>query len=57
MDFTGYQHPSNIIIQMVRYYVSYKLRTRDIEEIYSEWGSAIDHSTINRWVITFVDSW
>lgn len=48
MDFTGYQYPSDIILQAVRYYVSYKLSTRDIEEIFSEHGSAIDHSTINR---------
>ena len=53
MDFSGYQFPSDIILQAVRYYVSYKLSTRDIEEIFTERGSAIDHSTINRWVITF----
>ena len=37
MDFSGYQYPSDIILQAVRYYVSYKLSTRDI-----------DHSTVNR---------
>ena len=53
MDFSGYQSPSDIILQVVRYYVSYKLSTRDIEEIFTERGSAIDHSIINRWVINF----
>ena len=53
MDFSGYQYPSDIILQAVRYYVSYKLSTRDIEDIFTERGSAIDHSTVNRWVITF----
>ena len=48
MDFTGYQYPSDIILLAVRYYVSYKLSTCDIEEIFTERGSAIDHSTINR---------
>ncbi|WP_416055115.1 hypothetical protein [Photobacterium carnosum] len=44
MDFTGYQYPSDIILQAIRYYVSYKLSIRDIEEIFTERGSAIDHS-------------
>ena len=45
MDFTGYQDPSDIIIQAVRYYVSYKLSTHGIKEIFSERGSAIDQLT------------
>ncbi len=53
MDFSGYQHPSDIILLAVRYYVSYKLSYRDIEEILAERGSFVDHSTINRWVINF----
>ena len=53
MDFSGYQHPSDIILLAVRYYVSYKLSYRDIEEIFAERGSFVDHSTINRWVINF----
>ncbi|WP_040757900.1 IS6 family transposase [Vibrio scophthalmi] len=53
MDFSGYQHPSDIILLAVRYYVSYKLSYRDIEEIFAERGSYVDHSTINRWVINF----
>ncbi|WP_394167829.1 hypothetical protein [Photobacterium piscicola] len=42
MNFTSYQYPSDIIIQAVLYYVSYKLSTRDIEEIFYERGSIID---------------
>ncbi|EGU40614.1 ISSod8, transposase, partial [Vibrio ichthyoenteri ATCC 700023] len=53
MDFSGYQHPSDIILLAVRYYVSYKLSYRDIEDIFAERGSYVDHSTINRWVINF----
>lgn len=53
MDFSGYQHPSDIIFLSVRYYVSYKLSYRDIEEILAERGSFVDHSTINRWVMKF----
>ena len=43
----------DIILLAVRYYASYKLSYRDIEEILAERGSHIDHSTINRWVINF----
>ncbi|WP_080722746.1 IS6 family transposase [Vibrio vulnificus] len=50
---SGYQHPSGIILLSVRYYVSYKLSYRDIEESLAERGSYVDHSTINRWVINF----
>ncbi|CAH8203236.1 hypothetical protein [Vibrio aestuarianus] len=53
MDFSGYQHPSDIILLAVPYYVSYNLSYRDIEEIFTERGSYVDHSTINRWVINF----
>ncbi|CAH1547223.1 protein of unknown function (plasmid) [Vibrio harveyi] len=38
MDFSGYQYSSDIILLAVRYYVSYKLSYRDIEEILAERG-------------------
>ncbi|EEX66665.1 hypothetical protein VCJ_000602 [Vibrio metoecus] len=44
MDFSGYQHPKDIILLAVRYYSSYKLSYRDIEEILAERGSHIDQS-------------
>ena len=37
----------------VRYYISYKLSYREIEEILAERGINVDHSTLNRWVIRF----
>jgi transposase-like protein len=51
MNFKGCQFPSSFILMVVRYYISYKLSTRDIEEIFTERGSAIDHSTINRGIV------
>ena len=36
--FKGCHFPSSLILQAVRYYVSYKLSYRDIEEIYAERG-------------------
>ena len=53
MDFSDYYYPFELILQTVLYYVSYKLSTRDIEEIFRERGNSVDHSTINRWVINF----
>ena len=37
----------------VRWYVAYPLRTRHVEELLRERGVHVDHSTINRWVITY----
>lgn len=53
IKFTGRHFPSDIILQAVRYYVSYKLSYRKIEEIRTERGIDIDHSTINLWVIKY----
>ena len=54
INFSGRHFPSNIILQIVRYYVSYKLSYREIEEIMAERSINVDHSTINRWVIKYV---
>jgi putative transposase len=51
IKFTGRHFPSEIILQSVRYYLSYKLSYREIEEILAERGINVDHSTLNRWVI------
>jgi transposase-like protein len=53
IKFTGRHFPSDIILQAVRYYVSYKLSYREIEEILAERGIDVDHSSINRWVIKY----
>ncbi|CAK2757132.1 hypothetical protein VCRA2126O85_230044 [Vibrio crassostreae] len=53
IKFTGHHFPSEIILQSVRYYVSYKLSYREIEELLAERGLSVDHSTLNRWVIKY----
>ena len=53
MNFKGYQFPKEVILETVRYYLAYKLSYRDIEEINAERGIRVDHSNINRWVLTF----
>jgi putative transposase len=42
-----------IILLVVRWYLSYSLSYRDIEEMMLECGIYVDHSTINRWVIHY----
>ncbi len=51
ISFKGRQHQRDIILQSVRWYVAYSLSYRDFEELMQERGYAIDHSTIQRWVV------
>jgi len=41
----------DIILLVVRWYLAYALSYRDIEEMMQERGIAVDHSTIQRWVV------
>lgn len=45
--------PQEIIIQCVRWYVTYALSYRNIEEMMAERGVKVDHSTIQRWVVRY----
>ena len=51
--FKGRHFPKEIILQTIRYSISYQLSDRDIEEIFAERRISMDHSTMNRWVIKF----
>jgi len=53
MDFKGHRFPEDIILSSIRWYLSYSLSYRNIEEMMLERGVCIDHSTINRWVLKF----
>jgi len=48
ISFKGKHFPKDIILLIVRWYVSYALSYRDIEEIMLERGTKVDHSTLNR---------
>ena len=48
--FHGRHFPDDIIILAVRWYLRYSLSYRDLEEMLSERGVAVDHSTVWRWV-------
>ena len=53
ISFSGRHYPKFIILQCVRWYVSYALSYRNIEEMMLERGFEIDHATLNRWVLHF----
>lgn len=53
ISFKGYAYPKEVILQSVRWYLAYTLSYRDIEELLGERGIQVDHSTLNRWVMTF----
>lgn len=53
ISFSGRHYPKSIILQAVRWYVSYALSYRNIEEMLKERGIMVDHATLNRWVLHF----
>ena len=53
MKFSGRQFPKDVILTTIRWYLRYKLSYRYIEELIAERGIDVDHSTLNRWVVTY----
>lgn len=53
MDFSGKQFPGSVIIMTVRWYLSYALSYRNVEELIKEWNIGVDHSTVQRWVAEY----
>ena len=51
MNFKGSHFPKDIILMSVRWYVSYPLSYRQVEELMEERGIDVDHATVNRWVV------
>ena len=51
ISFKGRHTPQSIILQCVRWYCAYSLSYRNIEEMMTERGIKIDHSSLNRWVV------
>ena len=50
LDFKWRHFQEDVIMMSVRWYLSYSLSYRDIEELMFERGIYVDHSTIQRWV-------
>ena len=53
ITFKGRHHQQDIILQCVRWYVAYSLSYRDLEELMHERGYALEHSTVQRWVVHY----
>lgn len=53
IDFKGTHFEREVILMCVRWYISYPLSYRDIEEMMAERGVKVDHSTLQRWVVKY----
>ena len=49
----GAHFPPEVMLMGVRWYLTYPLSTRHVEELMEERGVEVDHSTIHRWVIKY----
>ena len=49
--FQRLHYPIEVMLVCVRWYVAYPLSLRHLEEMMSERGITVDHSTIHRWTI------
>ena len=50
----GMRFPVDVILVCIRWYATYPLSYRHLEEIMQERGVVVDHSSINRWAIRFL---
>jgi putative transposase len=49
IDFKGSHFERDIILWGVRWYVAYPISYRQLEEMMSERGVEVDHSSLHRW--------
>ena len=54
ISFKGRHFEKAVILRAVRWYLSYALSYRDVEELLAERGVRVDHSTIAGWVRKYV---
>jgi putative transposase len=53
VEFEGVHFPRSIILHAVFFYVRYPVSYRELQEILAERGIAVDHATLNRWVVRY----
>lgn len=53
IHFKGGHYPKNVVLYAVFFYVRYAVSYRELEEIMAERGVAVDHATLNRWVVKY----
>jgi transposase-like protein len=49
----GAHFPKDMILVCGRWYVAYPLSDRHVEELIQARGVAVDHATIDRWVLKY----
>jgi len=49
--FKRLHYPLDVMLLCVRWYVAYPLSLRNLEEMMSERGISVDHSTVQRWAL------
>ena len=54
LDVKRLRFPLDIILVCIRWYATYPLSYRHLEEMMQERGVIVDHSSINRWAIRFL---
>jgi putative transposase len=54
IEFKGSHFERDVILWAVRWYVAYPINYRQLEEMTEEHGVAVDHATLNRWVLKCV---
>lgn len=53
INFKGHRFEKDLILPCVRWYLAYPLSYRNLEEMMTERGVEVDHSSIYRWVQKF----
>ena len=48
--FNRLEYPTDVALQVVRWYLQYKLSLRDVTEIFAERGIVFTHETVRDWV-------
>ena len=54
IEFKGSHFEQEVILWGLHRYVEYPISCRQLEEIMEEHGVAVDHATLNRWVLKYV---
>lgn len=53
MNTCGRHFPKSVILTAVRWYLTYPLSYRQVEELLTERGIRVDHTTVHRWVVKY----
>jgi hypothetical protein len=54
IEFKGSHFERDVILWAIRWYVAYPISYRQLEEMIEEHGVAVDHATLNRWLLKYV---